>query len=215
MLAVPGITAAAGICAELGIPMTHRGVATAVRFLTGHSREGEEAEAALAEAVAAAADPHTTLVVYMGLGTLPQLVARLSAHGMPLGTPAVAVERGTTIDQRVAFADLEGLQEASTTHSLRSPTLLIIGQVVSLAPGWAEWDAAGRPRELFAAAGAGGGAWCARGALPDAAEAVLGAQLLPAASAAAAGERADVGGGPPKRRREGAGTGAGAAAQAV
>jgi len=170
VLAVPGITAAAGICAELGVPMTHRGAATAVRFLTGHSREGEEAEAALAEAVAAAADPHTTLVVYMGLGTLPQLVAQLGAHGMPLDTPAVAVERGTTAEQRVAFAELGGLRAAAAAHALQSPTLLIIGKVVALAPGWAEWEAAGRPMALAA----GGNAHdCARVALPDAARALL------------------------------------------
>lgn len=62
----PGITAAAGICAELGIPMTHRGVATSCRFLTGHARDGGEQEL-LDASVAGAADPHTTLIVYMGL----------------------------------------------------------------------------------------------------------------------------------------------------
>ncbi|KAI8468944.1 MAG: tetrapyrrole methylase [Monoraphidium minutum] len=168
VLAVPGVTAAAGICAELGIPMTHRGAATAVRFLTGHSREGEAAEAALAEAVAAAADPHTTLVVYMGLGTLPGLVAQLAAHGMDLDTPAVAVERGTTADQRSAFATLGGLEAAAREHALRSPTLIVIGAVVALAPGWEEWHAAGRPRSLAAPLA------CARAALPDAVEALLG-----------------------------------------
>jgi len=76
-----GITAGAGICAELGIPMTHRGVATSVRFLTGHARASGEAD--LDEAVAAAADPHTTLIVYMGLKMLPTLTAQL------LGAPNI------------------------------------------------------------------------------------------------------------------------------
>jgi siroheme synthase len=70
-----GITAGAGICAELGIPLTHRGVATSVRFLTGHARPSGEAD--LDEAVAAAADPHTTLIVYMGLKMLPILTSQL------------------------------------------------------------------------------------------------------------------------------------------
>jgi uroporphyrin-III C-methyltransferase len=194
VLAVPGITAAAGICAELGIPMTHRGVATAVRFLTGHSREGAAAEAALAEAVAAAADPATTLVVYMGLGTLPGLVESLAAHGLPGSTPAVAVERGTTLEQRVAFSDLAGLPAAAGAHALRSPTLLIIGEVVALAPGWAAWDAAGRPRALAPAGGSG----CARLALPDAAAAVLGG----AAAAPGAGRAQQA---PPARKRRAGG----------
>lgn len=168
VLAVPGITAAAGICAELGVPMTHRGVATAVRFLTGHSREGDEAEATLQEAVAAAADPHTTLVVYMGLGTLPRLRATLEAHGLSVETPAVAVERGTTVDQRVVFSTLGGLEEAVGTAGLRSPTLLIIGKVVALAPGWVEWEAAGRP------VGVAGEGECARGVLGDPVAEVLG-----------------------------------------
>lgn len=134
---VPGITAASGICAELGIPMTHRGIATSVRFLTGdptrtrrpfagatgheqrallcrshllrfetfldvrralagHVRDAREAWDQLDECVRVSADPHTTLVVYMGLSTLPQLVATLVGAGLDPQTPAVAVERGTT-----------------------------------------------------------------------------------------------------------------------
>ena len=80
-----GVTAGAGICAELGIPMTHRGVATSVRFLTGHARPSGEAD--LDEAIAAAADPHTTLIVYMGLKMLPTLTSQL------LGTLAYADSR--------------------------------------------------------------------------------------------------------------------------
>lgn len=72
---VPGITAASGICAELGIPLTHRGVATSVRYLTGHSRDGDEET--LAHTTALSGDPHTTLVVYMGLKTFPTLSSEL------------------------------------------------------------------------------------------------------------------------------------------
>ena len=72
---VPGITAAAGISALLGVPLTHRGVATSVRFVTGHARQGGAED--LDNTIAAAGDPDTTLVVYMGLSTLPQLVHQL------------------------------------------------------------------------------------------------------------------------------------------
>ncbi|KAL4439839.1 hypothetical protein ABPG75_002840 [Micractinium tetrahymenae] len=138
---VPGITAASGISAELGIPLTHRGLATSVRFLTGHSREGGESE--LDSTIAACADPHTTLVVYMGLGTLPALTAQLAAAGLPLDTPAMAVERGTTPDQRAVYAALGQLQAEVAAARLASPTLIVIGQVVALSPGWARAQASG------------------------------------------------------------------------
>jgi siroheme synthase len=127
--------------AELGIPLTHRGLATSVRFLTGHSREGGESE--LDETLAACADPHTTLVVYMGLGTLPALARQLAASGLAADTPAVAVERGTTPEQRAVYATLGELQEQVAAAALTSPTLIVIGQVVSLAPGWRRCWAAG------------------------------------------------------------------------
>ena len=155
---VPGVTAAAGVCASLGIPATHRGLATSVRYLTGHALEG--GEPGLDDTVARAADPDTTLVVYMGLGTLPTLAARLmggdggggegqggrgkpwagaGAAGLDPSTPAVAVERGTTPRQRAVFAPLGSLSDAvgPAGAALGSPTLIVIGRVVALAPGWA------------------------------------------------------------------------------
>eukprot|EP00882_Tetradesmus_deserticola_P012095 GHRQ01012814.1.p1 GENE.GHRQ01012814.1~~GHRQ01012814.1.p1 ORF type:complete len:310 (+),score=150.11 GHRQ01012814.1:661-1590(+) len=171
---VPGITAAAGICAELGIPMTHRGVATSVRFLTGHSREGGELQ--LDETLAACADPHTTLIVYMGLGTLPLLVRQLRARGMPADMPAVAVERGTTSEQRVVFDTLQQLHGSIQEAGLQSPTLLVIGQVVALAPGWTgvqDAAAAGGLSAAAASAAVTSAHDCARLQLDDAVAAVL------------------------------------------
>ncbi|CAN7059298.1 hypothetical protein IGI04_015630 [Brassica rapa subsp. trilocularis] len=130
---IPGITAASGIAAELGIPLTHRGVATSVRFLTGHSRKGGTDPLFVAEN---AADPDTTLVVYMGLGTLPSLAQKLMDHGLPCDTPAVAVERGTTPLQRNVFAELKDFATEIQAAGLVSPTLIIIGKVVELSPLW-------------------------------------------------------------------------------
>lgn len=139
---IPGITAASGICADLGIPLTHRGVATSVRFLTGHSREGDEAQ--LDESIAACADPHTTLVVYMGLGTLPALTQQLTTAGLSPGTPAVAIERGTTADQRTVWSPVDHLCDDVEEAKLQSPTLVIIGEVVGLANGWRHADSTGQ-----------------------------------------------------------------------
>lgn len=69
-----------------------------MRFLTGHSRKGGADPLFVAEN---AADPDSTLVVYMGLSTLPSLILKLIHHGLPPNTPAAAVERGTTPQQRI------------------------------------------------------------------------------------------------------------------
>ncbi|KAJ8565653.1 hypothetical protein K7X08_008229 [Anisodus acutangulus] len=130
---IPGITAASGISAELGIPLTYRGVANTVRFLTGHSRKGGTDPLFVAEN---AADPDSTLVVYMGLSTLPSLASKLIHHGLPTDTPAVAIERGTTPQQRVVFAELKNLAHEIISHRLESPTLIITGKVVALSPLW-------------------------------------------------------------------------------
>ena len=68
---IPGITAATGICSQLGIPLTHRGVATGVKFVTGHVRE--EADEELTMSLSECRDPMTTVVFYMGLTNLPIL----------------------------------------------------------------------------------------------------------------------------------------------
>ncbi|XP_031102582.1 uncharacterized protein LOC116006373 [Ipomoea triloba] len=130
---IPGITAASGIAAELGIPLTHRGISNSVRFLTGHSRKGGTDPLFVAEN---AADPDSTLVVYMGLSTLPSLASKLMYHGLPPDTPAAAVERGTTPHQRSVFAELNNLADEISSNQLVSPTLIIIGKVVALSPLW-------------------------------------------------------------------------------
>eukprot|EP00250_Pteridium_aquilinum_P021548 c25162_g1_i1 orf=368-1528(+) len=130
---VPGITAASGIAAELGIPLTHRGAANSVRFLTGHSRKGGIDPLFIEEQVA---DPDSTLVVYMGLSTLPSLATKLMSSGLPADTPAVAVERGTTAYQRTVFAELQDLPSKVAAAQLVSPTLIFIGRVVALSPSW-------------------------------------------------------------------------------
>ncbi|KAI3796714.1 hypothetical protein L1987_39393 [Smallanthus sonchifolius] len=130
---IPGITAASGIAAELGVPLTHRGVANSVRFLTGHSRKGGADPLFVAEN---AADPDSTLVVYMGLSTLPALVVKLIQHGLPPDTPAAAVERGTTPQQRILLAELKDLADKISSEQFVSPTLIFIGKVVALSPLW-------------------------------------------------------------------------------
>eukprot|EP00899_Mesostigma_viride_P004459 jgi/Mesvir1/14013/Mv21629-RA.1 len=141
---VPGITSAAGIGAGLGIPLTHRGIANSVRFMTGHAREGSEE---ILEDVHA--DPRTTLVVYMGLRTLPLLASSLTQQGLPPTTPAAAIEKGTTPDERVVFATLEDLPDKVEAAGLASPTLLLIGDAVAVSPFWAKGVDSARARPVM------------------------------------------------------------------
>jgi uroporphyrin-III C-methyltransferase/precorrin-2 dehydrogenase/sirohydrochlorin ferrochelatase/uroporphyrin-III C-methyltransferase len=123
---VPGITAAAGCAAAAGIPLTHRGLATGVRFLTGHCCAGRGLELDWQSL----ADPETTLVVYMGLANLPEISARLIAAGLPAATPAAAIASGTTPEQRVCSATLGDLPDRMRAEGLEAPVLIVIGRVV-------------------------------------------------------------------------------------
>jgi len=126
---VPGITAAQACAAYAGIPLTHRGLARGVQFVTGHCRDNE----ALVLDRAALSDAGQTLVIYMGLAHLPQIVRDLVDAGREEDTPAAVVERGTTPRQRSIITTIGDLQTAVEHHAIASPAMLVIGSVVSLA----------------------------------------------------------------------------------
>ncbi len=130
---IPGITSAQGCGAYAGIPLTHRGLATGVRFLTGHRTAEEGAESPLELNWASLADPETTLVIYMGLANLGIIARELIAHGMPANLPAAAISHGTTPLQRVILSDLTALEAQVKQAGLESPVLVIIGKVAALA----------------------------------------------------------------------------------
>lgn len=124
---VPGITAASGCSSYSGIPLTHRDYSQSVRFITGHLKTGE-ANYPWQEFVA----DNQTLVFYMGLKGLPRICSKLIEHGKPATTPAALVERGTLPDQKVHISDLANLASSIEGKEIHAPTLLIIGNVVSL-----------------------------------------------------------------------------------
>ncbi|MBC8269867.1 MAG: uroporphyrinogen-III C-methyltransferase [Rhodospirillaceae bacterium] len=126
---VPGITASAGCGSYAGIPLTHRGLATGVRFVTGHCRAGKHLDLNWQSL----ADPETTLVIYMGLINIARIRDELIKAGLPADTPAGAIERGTTAEQRTILTTLEELPACIEKASLKAPSLLIIGRVVQLA----------------------------------------------------------------------------------
>jgi len=126
---VPGITAAQACAAYAGIPLTHRGLARGVQFVTGHRKNNEE----LVLDPATLSDPEQTLVVYMGLTQLPLIVRELLDAGRSPDTPAAVIERGTTSRQRNVITTVGGLQQAVAQHAIAPPAMLIVGRVVALA----------------------------------------------------------------------------------
>ena len=124
---IPGITAGIGVPAALGIPVTHRGLARGVTFVTGHTRDGSGPD------WAALARTDTTLVIYMGMQRVVEITAALQAAGMPATTPAAAIQNGTTQFQRHVIATLATLADAAHAAALGSPSLIVIGEVVGLA----------------------------------------------------------------------------------
>lgn len=139
---VPGISAANGCAAYAGIPLTHRDHAQAVTFVTGHTKDGN-----LDLNWAALAATRQTLVVYMGIKSLPLLGRGLIAHGMASDMPAAVVENGSTPQQRVVTATIATL--ADTAAHLTGPALVIVGSVVSLRDRIAWFE--GLPRAADAA----------------------------------------------------------------
>ncbi len=125
---VPGITAASACASAIGVPLTHRGVASGVRFVTGHLREDQLLDLDWR----AMADPSTTLVVYMGLGNLKRIAGELIAAGLPATTPTVAIANGTKADQQTCRADLIDLPAVVRASGLKPPVLFVIGKVVAL-----------------------------------------------------------------------------------
>jgi len=126
---IPGITAAQGCAASARVPLTHRGMATGVRFVTGHCRSSEPLDLDWNSL----ADPKTTLVIYMGLANVDQIVTQLIAHGMPDDLPVLTIANGTTNDERRLRTSLRALPVAVRQAQLASPVLFIIGHVAAMA----------------------------------------------------------------------------------
>lgn len=126
---VPGITAAQGLSASTRIPLTHRGLALGVRYVTGHCKQDEPLDLDWASL----ADADTTLVVYMGLSAIREISAKLIEHGLPTDTPVLGVENATQKRERRLIATLGDVSNRAVEAGLKSPVTFLIGRVVDLA----------------------------------------------------------------------------------
>jgi uroporphyrin-III C-methyltransferase/precorrin-2 dehydrogenase/sirohydrochlorin ferrochelatase len=140
---IPGITAANGCGAYAGIPLTHRGLAQAVTFVTGHSAADDAATGNEPDWAALAALGHT-LVIYMGGRKLAAIAAELMAHGRSGKTPAAVVIAGTLPEQRIIRGTLADIASRSTDAGMASPALLYVGEVIELAPRL-DWQTSAKP----------------------------------------------------------------------
>jgi uroporphyrin-III C-methyltransferase/precorrin-2 dehydrogenase/sirohydrochlorin ferrochelatase len=125
---VPGITAAVACAAYAGVPLTHRDHAQSVRFVTAHCQSSLDTLDWVA-----LAQERQTLAVYMGVGELEGLQTRLIQHGRAASTPFALIENGSRPGQRVITGTLAHLAERAAVHAVRSPALLILGEVAALA----------------------------------------------------------------------------------
>ncbi len=123
---VPGITTAQGAASRLLVPLTRRGDARRVQYITGHGRDGKLPADIDWTSVA---DPAATTIVYMPTKTLAELVARAREAGLDAATPAVAVERATRSDERIIAATIAELPARLAAEPPSGPVVVLIGRV--------------------------------------------------------------------------------------
>lgn len=126
---VPGVTAGIAAPAYAGIPVTHRGVSTSVTFVTGHEDPAKDTTTVDWSALAKSGG---TIVLYMGVKTLPNIAAALIAGGLSSETPAAAIQWGTYAKQRTVTATLATLSDTIRREGVSAPVITVIGGVAAL-----------------------------------------------------------------------------------
>lgn len=127
---VPGITAALGAGASFGFPLTHRDHAQSCVFVTGHLKDHS-----VDLDWQSLANPRQTLVIYMGITGLEDIARQLIAHGLNPHTPAALIHRATLPEQMYYATTLSKLTETARREAVASPSLIVVGSVVTLAHG--------------------------------------------------------------------------------
>jgi len=124
---VSGVTSGIAVPASIGVPVTHRAFTHGVTMVTGHTQDGEQLNW---QALVAS---KTTLVIYMGIKKVAEIVRQLIEVGMDADMHAMAIQHGTLDTQRHVIAPLTMLPLAVHQEKLESPAIIVIGDVVRLA----------------------------------------------------------------------------------
>jgi len=133
---VPGVSAAVAAPAYAGIPVTHRGMARAFAVITGHHASNlppMKTDWRVFTNI-------PTLVILMGITRVQEIVQELLAAGRPGNTPAAVIEWATTPRQRVVRASLAQLPEAVVQAGVKSPAVIVVGEVVRLGEDMQWWE---------------------------------------------------------------------------
>lgn len=124
---VPGISAAIGCAAAAGLPLTHRGLSSAVTFVAGQCKGLTD------QNWAGLAGQDRTLVIYMGVATAADIAEKLIADGITPSMPVAILEKGTRTDSRTFVSNLADLGGLVVREKVQSPSLIVVGEVARFA----------------------------------------------------------------------------------
>jgi uroporphyrinogen III methyltransferase/synthase len=126
---VPGVTAGSAVAAYAGIPITHRACSSSVAFVTGHEDPTKPQSSIRWEQLATGVD---TLVFFMGVSRAREIAEQLIEHGRPAETPVAIIRWGTYAKQETQVSDLAGIAALVEQQQIKSPAIVVVGEVVRL-----------------------------------------------------------------------------------
>lgn len=122
---IAGITTASGVASSLGFPLTHRDYAREILFLSGHKKDGVNSDAFQNLNCV-----DKTIVIYMGLNSLPLIASELITAGNAKTTKIAVIQNATLVTERVFTGDLETIETIVLENEVKSPAILVIGEIV-------------------------------------------------------------------------------------
>ncbi len=125
---VPGITSGIAAPAYAGIPVTHRNYSSSVTFVTGHESVGKYRPNVNWKAIALGSE---TIVIYMGVHNLDNIVSELLASGLSPETQIALIRWGTRPEQEELYGNLSNIGQKLIAHNFQAPAIAIIGKVVN------------------------------------------------------------------------------------